>query len=64
MNEKDFEIFDKGLDYAKLVKTNEYNRIMFNTDMSLSQMMAGTNFTITLIGDLDCIVMYADETVL
>lgn len=64
MNEKDFEIFDKGLDYAKLVKTDEYKRIMFNTDMSLSQMMAGTNCTITLIGDLDCIVMYVDETVL
>lgn len=64
MKEKNFEVFAKGLDYAKLVKTDEYKRIMFNTDMSLSQLMAGTKCTITLIGDLNCIVMYADETVL
>lgn len=64
MDEKDFEIFDKGLDYAKLVKTNEYKRIMFNTDMTLSQLMAGSKFTITLIGDLDFIVIHANEIVL
>lgn len=64
MNENDFEIFDNGLDYAKLVKTDEYKRIMFNTDMTLSQLMAGSKFTITLIGDLDFIVIHANEIVL
>lgn len=32
--------------------------------MSLSRLMAGSDFTITLVGDLDCIVMYENETVL
>lgn len=64
MDKKDFEILNKGLDYATLVKTDEFKKIMFNTDMSLSQLMAGSNFTITLIGDVDCIVMYENETVL
>lgn len=64
MDKKDFEILDKGLDYATLVKTNEYKKIMFNIDMSLSRLMAGSDFTITLVGDLDCIVMYENETVL
>lgn len=64
MDEKYFEILDNNLDYGTLVKTEDFKKLMCTINMSLSRLIAGSNFTITLIGDLDCIVMYENETVL
>lgn len=64
MKENVFKIFDKGLPYEELVQTEEYRQIMCSSDMSLSHLIANTNYTLHLNGDLDSILIRENEIVL